>query len=156
MFLDELKECCEFEDFILKEKFFAQLTEKNIGGEKIILAKPQTYMNNSGKSVQALLNFYKIEPADLIVVADDLDIEIGKYKISFGNSSAGHNGIQSIMNSLGTKDFQRIRIGVEKSGGRKKRGQIPGEKFVLQNFTKEELHKLHEVFDEIIKTTILI
>jgi len=87
-------------------------------------------------------------------VADDLDILIGNYKISKNTRAAGHNGIQGIIDNIGTQDFTRIRIGVENAGGRHERGQIPGDKFVLQNFTKNELSTLEDVFGTLIKNDI--
>ena len=98
-----------------------------------------------------MIDFYKINPQDIIVVADDLDIEIGNYKISKNKRSAGHNGIQNIIDNLKTQDFIRIRIGVETQGGRKARGQISGHKFVLQNFTQEEQNILQNIFEKVCK-----
>jgi PTH1 family peptidyl-tRNA hydrolase len=148
MFLDVLQKRYEFPPFSFDKKFNAQTSQGfKASQEKIILAKPQTFMNHSGQAVKALIDFYKIEPKNIIVVADDLDLELGNYKISQGTSSAGHNGVQNIIDILGTKDFKRIRIGIEKEGGRNQRGQIPGEKFVLQRFEDKELLKLSEIFN---------
>lgn len=79
-----------------------------------LLAKPQTFMNNSGMGVKALLDFYKIKPEDLIVIHDELDLPLGKIQIRFGGGSAGHNGIESIIESLKTDKFLRIRMGIGK------------------------------------------
>ena len=98
-------------------------------------------MNRSGEVVQKIMSFYRIPPADIVVVHDDLDIEIGNYKITADSSSAGHNGVQSIISSLGTQEFKRAKIGVEKEGGRALR-KTPGEKFVLENFSPEEYEKI--------------
>lgn len=81
-------------------------------GEKIILAKPQTYMNLSGQAVVALLNWYKLAPADLIVIYDDLDLPPGRLRIRDRGSAGGHRGLASIINLLGTGDFIRVRIGI--------------------------------------------
>lgn len=116
-------------------------TPRNDSKNKILLAKPQTFMNASGEAVQKIMSFYKITPADLVVIHDDLDIEIGNYKIQKDVHSVGHNGVESIINRLGTQDFTRVRVGVEKQGGRKERS-IPGEDFVLQDFTLDELEKI--------------
>jgi len=116
---------------------------------KTILAKPQTSMNRSGEAVRKIMDYYKLTPENIIVIHDDLDIEIGKYKISANSSSAGHKGVQSIINNLGTQKFKRIRIGVEKIGGRKKRGNISGNKFVLQNFKEEEIKKVKNLAEGI-------
>jgi len=116
---------------------------------KTILAKPQTSMNRSGEAVRKIMDYYKLTPENIIVIHDDLDIEIGKYKVSANSSSAGHKGVQSIINNLGTQKFKRIRIGVEKIGGRKKRGNISGNKFVLQNFKEEEIKKVKNLAEGI-------
>lgn len=107
-----------------------------------VIAKPQTFMNNSGQAVKALINFYKVKPQNLWVIHDDIDLPIGQLKIAKNRGSAGHKGVQSIINQLKTKDFNRIRIGICPKAGKPK--QV--EKFVLQNFTKEE--------DEILKKTV--
>jgi PTH1 family peptidyl-tRNA hydrolase len=150
MFLDVLQKKYSLQSFTFNKKFNAEISEGFTDTqEKIILAKPQTFMNCSGRSVQSLIVFYKISPQDIIVVADDLDIEIGKYKISKDTRAAGHNGIQNIIDTIGTQDFTRIRIGVEKVGGRKERGTVLGDKFVLQNFTKDELDIITKTFDSL-------
>jgi peptidyl-tRNA hydrolase, PTH1 family len=85
-----------------------------ISDNQVILARPQTYMNASGISVAQLLDKYKLSPDDLIVIHDDLDLPIGKIRIRQGSSAGGHNGIKSIIGSLGTQDFIRIRIGISR------------------------------------------
>ncbi|MGM0410492.1 MAG: aminoacyl-tRNA hydrolase [Bacillota bacterium] len=122
-----------------------------IEDEKIILAQPLTYMNNSGKAVKAILNHFNISEKDLIVIYDDLDLEPGKLRIKKNGSSGGHNGIKSIINSLGTRDFTRIRIGI----GR------PPEKvkvvdYVLGYFTEKEEELIQEKIDDAIKAIKLI
>lgn len=147
LFLDELKEKYALPEFAYNKKFNADVTEGFVDTqEKVILAKPQTFMNRSGQSVRALIDFYKITPEDILVVADDLDIEIGNYKISHDTRAAGHNGIQSVIDNIGTQNFTRMRIGVETAGGRSERGEIAGDKFVLQNFTNEELRDIEKLF----------
>jgi len=111
-----------------------------------IIAKPQTFMNNSGKAVKALVNFYKIKPDNLWVVHDDIDLPIGELKIAKGRGSAGHKGVQSIINELKTKDFNRIRVGICPKTDKPK----TIDKFVLQNFTKEEEKILKETIKQII------
>lgn len=80
--------------------------------ERIILAKPQTYMNNSGMAVSLLASFYKVEPVDIWIVYDELDLPLGAMKIRFGGAAAGHHGVESIMESLGTDKFWRFRMGI--------------------------------------------
>ncbi|MFA7169386.1 MAG: aminoacyl-tRNA hydrolase [Candidatus Paceibacterota bacterium] len=133
MTLDKLADFYKFESFRLEEKFEAEISQGKIDDEKMFLIKPQTFMNASGRAVQKILNFYKIETKDLVVIHDDLDISLGEVKLGFGRSSAGHKGVQSIIDFMNSKDFNRIRVGI-KIEDRK----IPTEKYVLGNFTKEE------------------
>lgn len=126
----------------------------------IFFVKPQTFMNESGVAVAAVLSYYKLLPktlgilkvkeADLsqilTVIHDDLDIEFGKYKISTDSRSAGHKGVQSIINHLKTKNFQRIRIGIKKSAEEEK---IPTDKYVLMKLGKEEKEKIETLINSI-------
>lgn len=82
--------------------------------QTILLAKPQTYMNNSGMAVSLLLDYFKIKPEDLIVIHDELDLPLGKIQVRFGGGSAGHNGLESIINAIKTDKFTRIRLGIGK------------------------------------------
>ena len=107
----------------------------------IILAKPQTYMNNSGKAIKKIASYYKIEPKDIIVVHDDADIDLGEIKIAEGRTSAGHKGAQSTINELGTKNFLRIRMGINSEDPSYKKPIERGgglEAVVLENFSKDE------------------
>lgn len=143
--LDKIKEVYKFPGFEFNNKFNAELSVGNAhvrSNEKIILAKPQAMMNNSGQVVKAVLDFYKLSPEDLIAVHDDIDIELGKYKISSDSGSAGHNGAQDIINKIGTQKFTRIRIGI---ANEKLRIQIDPTDFVLQRFSEEELTKIKKV-----------
>lgn len=141
MAVDKLRKEWNFPDFKFSKKFNSEISEGNlklkIKNYKILLAKPQTFMNRSGEAVRKIMKFYKLKPADLIVVHDDLDIDLGKYKISTDSSAAGHNGVQSIIDSLGTKKFTRLRIGIEGTRLRQKR-KTSGDEFVLKNFTSSE------------------
>lgn len=111
-----------------------------------IFAKPQTFMNKSGIAVKQIVARYGLRVAgDLFVAHDDLDIPLGKFKIQIGTGPKLHNGLDSIDNSLGTKEYYRIRIGVENRGERK----IPGETYVLQNFMEDEKELLQNTFKEI-------
>ncbi|MEK7451580.1 MAG: aminoacyl-tRNA hydrolase [Patescibacteria group bacterium] len=109
------------------------------------LAKNESYMNRSGAFVEKTLNKYKIKPEELIVVHDDSDIELGKYKISFGRGSAGHNGVQSIIDNLKTKNFWRLRIGIGKISNQKTKA---GE-FVLKKIAEKDLEILEKTFQSI-------
>lgn len=144
--LDILQEKWNFPAFKFDKKFNAEISEGNLNNKKIILAKPQTFMNNSGETARKLLDFYKITSGDVIVIHDELDIETGKYKTSLNASSAGHKGAQSVIDYLGTQNFTRIRIGIEGPEKRKERKSTP-EDFVLQKFKDTEIKELEKVSD---------
>lgn len=146
--IDELKEDLDFPDFEFSKKFDAEISEGNVGEEKIFLAKPQTFMNNSGNAVQKIISFYKLTPDDITIVHDDLDIDLGKIKISNDSGAAGHNGVQDIIDKIGTQNFKRFRIGIEGEEKRKTR-IIPGDVFVLQDFSDEELKNIKNLAKEI-------
>lgn len=110
------------------------------GREKIILAKPLTYMNNSGIATRALKNFFKLPNNKIIVVYDDLDLPYGNIKLSKNRNSGGHKGVESIIENLKSKDFKRIRLGIGPKQGK-------AEDFVLQKFNAEEKNKLKEILD---------
>jgi len=143
------------------KKFKAEIAKN----ESVILIKPQDFMNNSGQTVAAVLNYYIKHPLDkgdkgdshlsplikggwgdylseiLTVIHDDLDIELGKFKVSIDSRSAGHRGVESIINHLKTKNFKRVRIGIKTPTLE----NIPADKFVLQKFNAEELKKINGV-----------
>jgi PTH1 family peptidyl-tRNA hydrolase len=140
----------KFPKFKMEKEFLAEISEKKIGKEKIILVKPQTFMNSSGKSVKLLTRTFNLEPKNLFVIHDDLDIPFGKIKISFGRGSAGHKGVQSIIDELGAKDFVRFRIGIKPNS--KCKMQNAKLKFKIQNFVLEKFNKKEEkVLKEVIE-----
>jgi len=149
MVVEEFARKNKFPKFKLKKEFLAMISEKKIGKEKIALAKPQTFMNNSGKSVKLLIENWKLKIENLIVVHDDLDIPFGKIKISFGRGSAGHKGVQSIINETGTKDFVRFRVGIGTRNNRatSNRARSDRKNLVLQKFSKKEEKILKKVID---------
>lgn len=118
-----------------KIKFRGVYGECNIAGEKIILLKPQTYMNLSGNSVREVCEFYKIPPENIIVICDDIAIEPGKIRIRAKGGAGGHNGLKSIIYNLRTEEFIRIRLGV----GTPKTDEYSLPDFVLGRFTKEDI-----------------
>lgn len=126
--------------FLEKRKFHAQVAQPN---SELVLAKPNTFMNKSGYSVQALRAFYRIQTQDIFVAFDDLDLEIGQVKAQYGRGPKTHNGLQSIYQSLGTEQFWHLRIGVDSRAGDR---TIPPEKYVLQTLTDSELHILSSGF----------
>jgi len=118
---------------VLEKKHKALIGKGIINGEKVILAKPQTYMNLSGESVRELIDYYKIEETELIVIYDDISLDVGQLRIRKKGSAGGHNGIKSIIQHLGTDVFPRIKMGV----GEKPKGYDLAD-YVLGHFKKEE------------------
>lgn len=114
-----------------------------IEGEKVILAQPLTYMNLSGESVRALVDFYKVTPKDIIVIFDDVSLDVGKLRIREKGSAGGHNGIKSIISQLGTNEFPRIKIGI----GDKPEGWDLAD-YVLSRFQGEEQVAIREALKE--------
>lgn len=117
-----------------------------IDGRRVILAKPQTYMNNSGVSVLGLMTYYKIPLENLIVIHDDMDIQVGNCRTKIGGSSAGHNGIKSIDSNVG-RDYMRIRIGI----GHPRDYGIPMDAadWVLGHFTSDQLNQIKKTISDI-------
>lgn len=144
---DELAEKLEIRNWKLKSKLKALISEGIFNNEKILLAKPQTFMNLSGQAVKALSIYYKINPQNIWIIHDDIDLPLGTFKISQNISSAGHKGIQSIIDSLGTKDFVRFRVGIKPDIGYQASDvrKLNTEKFVLEKFTKEEEKRISQV-----------
>ena len=134
-----------------KPKFKGLLTTGKIGDEKVFAIKPLTFMNNSGICIRELIEYFKIDPEDVIVFHDDLDINFGKIKTKFGGSSAGHNGIESLDKFIG-KDYSRLRIGIGKPKGK---SQVVDH--VLKDFDDEEKIELENITKNITNSiTILI
>src|SRR5919204_2676511 len=118
-----------------KGKFNGRLAEVRLGGHRVALLKPETYMNESGRSVAAAARFYKLEPDAILVVHDEGDFDLGRLQARKGGGLAGHNGLRSIAQHLKTQDFMRLRIGV----GRPGRGDPrPLADYVLSDFTPED------------------
>jgi PTH1 family peptidyl-tRNA hydrolase len=146
-----------FSDWKKNKKFQAEISEGEISGQKVTLAKPQTFMNLSGKAVKAIFNFQfsifnqfsirQFSNKNLIVIHDDIDLPLGKIKISMGRGSAGHKGVESIIKEIGIKNFARFRIGIKPKQYHR---LVYGTKeFVLQKFNKKE----EKVLKEVIKKT---
>lgn len=140
-----------------KLKFKALYGETKIGMEKVLLVKPQTYMNLSGDSIRDFCNFYKIPPENVIIINDDIAIEAGRLRIRSKGSAGGHNGLKSIIYQLNSDNFPRIRVGV----GAPKHEDYDLADFVLGRFSKEEIPVLEEsiikaskAVEEIIKNNI--
>lgn len=127
----------------------------------VLLAKPQTYMNNSGMGVKALMDYYKVLPEDIIVIHDDLDLPLGKLQIRFGGGSAGHNGIESVIDTLKTNNFLRIRMGIGKPmriDGAKTalKNHHSVEEYVLQPFLENEHHEVRTMTKHVQKNLELL
>ncbi len=130
-------------NFQFSDKFESQI----LTSKTAILAKPQTFMNSSGEAVRKIIDFYKIKTDDLWVIHDDLDILLGEYKIQKGVGPKLHNGISSIEKSLNSKEFWRVRIGVD---SREPNNRTLGEQYVLEDFKEDEVDKIKDVIKKII------
>lgn len=139
--VDELANKQSFEPWMVKKDLKCLLTSQTIGDSRVILIKPTTFMNLSGEAVQAVSHFYKIPPAQILAVHDELDIPFGQIRTRVGGSSAGHNGIKSISQHMGDA-YGRVRIGVQ--------AETPMEAsdFVLATFTKDEQSHMTELLKE--------
>jgi len=123
-------------------KFKSQIAITDFNSEKIILLKPQTFMNESGSAISLALNFYKNEINQILVVHDDIDLEFGVIKFKKNGGTAGHKGLESIVQSIGDSDFDRLRFGVGRPPGLKEAAN-----YVLKKFNKNELKKLDIFID---------
>ncbi|SHJ56616.1 peptidyl-tRNA hydrolase [Dethiosulfatibacter aminovorans DSM 17477] len=147
--------CSEKDIKLDKMKFNAVYGEYRIKGEKVLLAKPLTYMNRSGIAVLDISRYYKIDPENIIVIYDDIDLAPGKLRIRPNGSAGTHNGMKSIIYQLQTEDFSRIRVGI----GRNKQMDLAS--FVLQKFSEAEIEQLTDTVknaalavDEIIENSV--
>lgn len=125
-----------------KQFYFALVGSGAIDGEKIVLAKPQTYMNRSGTAVASLLQEWGMTPDDLVVVNDDLDLPFGRIRIRPGGSAGGHGGLRSISECLAGAPFCRVRVGIGRPPA-----SMEAAEYVLQAFAAAELERLHEIVD---------
>jgi peptidyl-tRNA hydrolase, PTH1 family len=134
--LDYIRKEINQDGVCTKSKFKAEIYELLLDGNKNMLVYPQTYMNKSGEAVREIMDFYKLSTKDILILHDEIDLPVGVIKFTESSGSAGHNGVKSLMDSLGTQDFKRIRIGVE---SRENKSIPPTDAFVLQPFTEDEL-----------------
>ena len=140
MVVDELANKLNTE--INQNKFKGLYTKVKYHGEDVILLKPQTYMNLSGESVIAAMNFFKLDKEDIIVIYDDLDMPVGKLRLRKTGSAGGHNGIKNIIAHLSSQDFKRIRVGID----RHKYMKVVD--YVLSRFAKEETEAINQGIDK--------
>lgn len=137
-------------NFQLNKKLQAEIVKT----DDLILAKPVTFMNRSGESVSSLATYYKLPTTNIYIIYDDLDIMLGEYKIVKGKGPREHKGLLSIYDSIGSKNFWHIRVGIEnrkkmENGKWKMENRVSGEDYVLMNFTEEEMNIVQDVVEEI-------
>ncbi|WP_324666989.1 putative peptidyl-tRNA hydrolase Pth [Mycobacterium canetti] len=129
----------------------AEVATGRSAGRSLVLAKPRCYMNESGRQIGPLAKFYSVAPANIIVIHDDLDLEFGRIRLKIGGGEGGHNGLRSVVAALGTKDFQRVRIGIGRPPGRKDPAA-----FVLENFTPAERAEVPTICEQAADATELL
>jgi PTH1 family peptidyl-tRNA hydrolase len=144
MVIDEL--CGQFDLRLNRMQGKALVGNGLLEGRKVILAKPQTFMNLSGQSVASLVKFYKIPLSQMLIILDDLDLPLGMMRIRPGGGSAGNKGLMSIIQQLGTEEFPRMRLGIGRPPGQKN-----GADYVLQNFQNDDMDLVKEVLDKACK-----
>jgi len=141
--LDAFAKANNFPAWQNKKDLKCHLASHMLGDTRILLVKPQTFMNLSGEAAQAVAAFYKLDTSKVIAIYDELDIDFGQIRIRQGGSAAGHNGVKSLIQHLG-EDFGRIRVGI----GPKEPEQIDSAKFVLQRFNKDQQGHMSELIIE--------
>lgn len=137
--------------FKVHKKSGAEVTTGRLGDRSVVLAKPRVYMNESGRQVGPLAKFYSVAPADVVIIHDELDIEFGRIRLKLGGGEGGHNGLRSVAAALGTKEFQRVRIGVGRPPGR----QDPAA-FVLDPFNSIERKEVPTICEQAADATELL
>jgi PTH1 family peptidyl-tRNA hydrolase len=142
--VDKLRETFNFQ-FSMKKSFNAEICEF----DNLVLAKLQTFMNKSGVAVKLLTRSYKLKAENLYVVHDDLDIELGQYKISFGKGPKDHRGLRSIYEQIGTKDFWHVRIGIDNRMKQAFKGT--GEEYVLSKWRGDEKKLVERVIEKVVE-----
>ncbi len=125
---------------IRQKSFDALWNRGKVAGANALLAIPQTYMNLSGNAVRRLQDYFKVDTGNVIVIHDDLDLPFGTVRLKAGGGDAGHKGLKSIVNCLGSADFMRVRMGIGKPAGR-----TPVEDYVLQKFNQDESDRLQQI-----------
>jgi PTH1 family peptidyl-tRNA hydrolase len=138
-----------------QKKGLARIGTGTVAGNRIALARPQTFMNNSGQSVSRLVRSLSVSPKDLMVIHDDLDLPLAKIRLSFGSGSGGHKGINSIIQELGTQEFTRLRVGI----GRPAKPNPTEEDiiaYVLSNFTPEEKQAINQILPRVAEAILCL
>lgn len=137
--------------FKLHKKSGADVATGRLSGRPVVLARPRCYMNESGRQVGPLAKFYSVPPQGLVVIHDDLDLDFGRIRLKQGGGEGGHNGLRSIANALGSKDFQRVRLGIGRPPGR----QDPAA-YVLQAFAARERDELPTIYEQTADATEML
>ena len=137
--------------FKVHKRSGAEIVTGRLGGRPVVLAKPRCYMNESGRQVGPLAKFYSVSAADVVIIHDELDIDFGLIRLKIGGGEGGHNGLRSIAETLGTKDFQRVRVGIGRPPGRRDPAA-----FVLDNFTAAERTQVPTVCEQAADATELL
>ncbi len=127
---------------VRKEKFQTEYATAQVGTEKVVLAKPQTFMNLSGEALREMMAYWRIEADEMLVLHDDLDFPLGTIRLVVDSGAAGHNGIRSVIEELGTKSFYRLRLGI----GRPERGNPTD--YVLKRFSADQHDEVEEVINQ--------
>ena len=147
MFADWLADC--HGGVFSPDKHQGLSTVLRVGTVRLRLLKPQTFMNRSGRSVASLLHYFDLDPSNLLVVHDDIDMHPGRVKLVRGGGTGGHNGIRSVVQELGTNEFFRLKFGVGRPGMGGVHADMEVEKYVLANFSNDEFETISACFDEI-------
>jgi peptidyl-tRNA hydrolase, PTH1 family len=148
--LDQFRRKKDLGEWSMEEKLRSEI----IKTPDLVLARPQTYMNNSGQGVAAVANFYKISPEDIIVCYDELDLPLGQIKVRLGGAAAGHHGVESVISSLGTDRFVRLRLGIGNNLAflaERKKASLNVEHFVLEPFPQQDRPKVKAMLKSALK-----
>lgn len=137
--------------FKVHKRSGAEVVSGRLGGHAVLLAKPRCYMNESGRQVGPLAKFYSVAPADVVVIHDDLDLDFGRIRLKLGGGEGGHNGLRSVAAALGSKQFQRVRVGIGRPPGRKDPAA-----FVLESFTGAERAEVPTICEQAADATELL
>lgn len=124
-----------------RKRMNAEISETRFGDDRLVLAMPQTYMNDSGVAVREIMRWYKVDPEDILIVVDDLDLRFGQVRLRARGSAGGHNGLKSIFKEIGTQEVPRLRVGIGRSGSQ-------AVAHVLSRFSPEEQEALPAIVDE--------
>jgi peptidyl-tRNA hydrolase, PTH1 family len=138
-------------NFKLHKRSGAEIVTGNLGGHSVVVAKPRCYMNESGRQIGPLANFYSVSPGGVVVIHDDLDLDFGRVRLKTGGGEGGHNGLRSVAQALGSRDFLRVRVGIGRPPGRKDPAV-----FVLERFSTAERAEVPTICEQAADATELL